>query len=191
MFCQICNKNPATVHLTEIQDNRSSELHVCQACAQEKGLTPQVGSKKFSISELLAGMVDGMATAEEEKVGPVQCPSCGMHYTAFKETGRLGCAQCYATFQAKLRPLLRRIHGSTRHSGKHPAADGEAVARTRQVQRLQDELQRAIDQEDFERAAELRDRIRTLDAVEPRPRGSALRPGSPAPRQGNSAPGKG
>lgn len=173
MFCQICNKNPATVHFTEIQDNRSSELHVCQSCAAEKGLTPQVGSKKFSISELLAGMVDGMATGEEEKVGPVQCPTCGMHYTAFKETGRLGCASCYGAFHAKLRPLLRRIHGSTRHAGKHPAADGEAVARTRQVQRLQDELQRAIDREDFERAAELRDRIKHLEVATPRPGNSA------------------
>jgi protein arginine kinase activator len=163
MVCQICNKNPATVHFTEIQDNRSSELHVCQTCAQEKGLAPPSGLQKFSFSQLLAGMVDEMATGEEEKVGPVQCPRCGLHYTSFKETGRLGCPACYATFQAKLRPLLRRIHGSTRHTGKHPATESESVARTRQVQRLQDELQRAIDKEDFERAAELRDLIRTAD----------------------------
>src|SRR5262245_25783597 len=136
MVCQICNKNPATLHFTEIQDNRSSELHVCQSCAEEKGLAPQMGPKKFSISELLASMVDGMAAGEEEKIGPVQCSRCGLHYTAFKETGRLGCSECYVTFQAKLRPLLRRIHGSTRHSGKHPAQKGETVARTRQVQRL-------------------------------------------------------
>jgi protein arginine kinase activator len=169
MHCQICNKNPATLHFTEIQENRSSELHVCQACAQEKGLTPQVNPKSFSVSELVAKMFDDMATGEEEKIGPVQCPSCGMQYTAFKDTGRLGCAECYVTFQAKLRPLLRRIHGSTRHTGKHPSADGEAVARTRQMQRLQDELQRAIEREDFERAAALRDQIRTLEAAAPRP----------------------
>jgi protein arginine kinase activator len=177
MLCQICNKNPATVHLTEIQDNRTSELHVCQSCAQEKGLAPQVNPKNFSVSELVAKMFDDMATGEEEKIGPVQCPHCGMQYTAFKDTGRLGCAECYTTFQAKLRPLLRRIHGSTRHTGKHPSADGEAVARTRQVQRLQDELQRAIDREDFERAAELRDQIRTLETA-------AARPGNPAAGRG-------
>lgn len=168
-LCQICNKNPATMHFTEIQDNRSSELHVCQACAEQKGLTPQVAPKNFSVSELVAKMFDDMAAGEGEKIGPVQCPSCGMHYTAFKDTGRLGCGDCYATFQSKLRPLLRRIHGNTRHTGKHPSADGEAVAHTRQMQRLQDELQRAIDREDFERAAELRDQIRALEAVAPRP----------------------
>jgi protein arginine kinase activator len=163
MFCEICNKNPATDHYTSIQDNKSTEIHVCHGCAKEKGLAPDLQTKKLSISELLAGMVDGMATADEEKVGPVQCAECGMQYTAFKETGRLGCAACYASFQSKLRPLLRRIHGNTRHTGKHPAADGDAVARTRQVQRMQDELQRAIDREEFERAAELRDQLREFE----------------------------
>ena len=163
-LCQICNKNPATMHFTEIQDNRSSELHVCQACAEEKGLTPQVAPKNFSVSELVAKMFDDMAAGEGEKIGPVQCPSCGMHYTAFKDTGRLGCGDCYATFQSKLRPLLRRIHGDTRHRGKRPAGEGEGASRFRQIQRLHDELQRAVEREEFERAATLRDEIRRLEA---------------------------
>ena len=90
--CQNCQKNPATLHLTEIQDNRMTELHLCQACAEEKGLDNVPKTPKFSIGELLANMVDGMSTTEEERVGPVQCPSCGMHYSTFRETGRLGCA---------------------------------------------------------------------------------------------------
>ncbi len=169
MICQICNKNQATVHLTEIQDNRTSELHVCMACAQQKGLAPQPDPKKFSVGELGAKVYDSMATGEEEKIGPVQCPHCGMPYSAFKDTGRLGCAECYTTFQARLRRILRSYHGSTRHSGKHPSAGGEALARTRAMQRLQDDLQRAIDREEFERAAELRDQIRALETPEPRP----------------------
>jgi protein arginine kinase activator len=122
-------------------------------------------------------MVDGMSSTDEEKIGPVQCPNCGMHYSTFRETGRLGCADCYNAFGSKLRPLLRRIHGSTRHVGKLPAHDGAVVTHVgklpahdgavvtpqRQVQRLHDELLRAVEREEFERAAEIRDQIKTLE----------------------------
>ena len=162
MLCQICGKNPATVHFTEIHDQKMSEIHVCAGCAEEKGLQP-TATKSFDISELIAGMVDTMTNTEEERVGKVQCPRCGLHYSSFKETGRLGCSECYAAFQFQLRPLLRRIHGDTRHKGKTPERDGEGVSRSRQVQRLHDELRRAVEREEFERAADLRDEIRRLE----------------------------
>ncbi len=176
MQCQNCHKNPATVHLTEIQDNRMTELHLCQACAQEKGLAAVPAAEKFSIADLLAGMVDKMSTTEEERIGPVQCPRCGMHYSSFKESGRLGCAECYIAFAPKLKPLLRRIHGSTRHVGKLPAREDGAEPQGRQLQRLHDELERAVEREEFERAAEIRDRIKHLEAppreaAGPRPAG--------------------
>ena len=101
---------------------------------------PRAKKHKFEIADLLAGMVDGMTSTEEERVGHVQCPRCGLLYSAFKETGRLGCAECYTAFQFQLRPLLRRIHGDTRHRGKVPTRDGEGLSRTRQIQRLHDEL---------------------------------------------------
>lgn len=162
MLCQICGKNPATVHFTEIHDQKMSEIHVCAGCAEEKGLQAS-NPKSFDIAELIAGMVDTMTNTEEERVGKVQCPRCGLHYSSFKETGRLGCSECYTAFQFQLRPLLRRIHGDTRHKGKTPARDGEGVSRSRQVQRLHDELRRAVEREEFERAAELRDEIRRLE----------------------------
>ena len=163
MLCQICGKNPATVHFTEIHDSKMSEIHVCERCAEEKGLQSGHVKAKFDIADLIAGMVDGMTKNEEERVGHVQCPRCGMLYSAFKETGRLGCAECYAAFQFQLRPLLRKIHGDTRHKGKVPARDGEGASRSRQVQRLYDEIQRAIEREEFEHAAEIRDEIKRLE----------------------------
>lgn len=174
MLCQICGKNPATVHFTEIHDQKMSEIHVCAGCAEEKGLHA-AGPKSFDISELIAGMVDTMTNTEEERVGKVQCPRCGLRYSSFKETGRLGCSECYTAFQFQLRPLLRRIHGDTRHKGKAPARDGEGVSRSRQVQRLHDELRRAVEREEFERAAELRDEIRRLEQ-EDRERPTAAEP---------------
>ena len=172
MLCQICGKNPATVHFTEIHDGKMSEIHVCERCAAEKGLHAPAAKQKFDIADLIAGMVDSMTTSEEQRVGRVECPRCGLHYSAFKETGRLGCPECYVAFQFQLRPLLRRIHGDTRHKGKVPARDGEGVSRSRQIQRLFDELQRAVEREEFERAAELRDEIRRLEG-EDGPRAAA------------------
>jgi len=169
MLCQICGKNPATVHFTEIHDNKMSELHVCERCAEEKGLHSEPAKQKFDIAAVFADMMNSMTTTEEERVGHVQCPRCGLLYSAFKETGRLGCAECYGAFQFQLRPLLRRIHGDTRHKGKTPARDGEVVSIARQVQRLYDELQRAVEREEFERAAEVRDEIKRLEAQEKTP----------------------
>ncbi len=167
MLCQVCGKNPATVHFTEIHDNRMTEIHVCERCAEEKGLQAASPPQKFDIADLLAGMVDTMTSSDEERVGRVQCPRCGLLYSAFRETGRLGCAECYAAFQVQLRPLLRRIHGDTRHRGKVPARDGEGAVRSRQIQRLHDELQRAVEREEFEQAARIRDEIRRLETQVP------------------------
>ena len=174
MQCQSCHKNPAQLHFTNVQDNRMTEVHLCRACAEERGLVGVPATPKFSIADLLATMVDKMSTTEEERVGPVQCPACGMHYSAFKETGRLGCADCYTAVHSKLRPLLRRIHGSTRHVGKHPARAEASPSPARALSRLHDELQRAVEREDFESAAEIRDRIKGLEKQQ-----AAAMPGSP------------
>jgi len=166
MLCQICGKNPATVHFTEIMNGKMTELHVCEGCAEEKGLHAEASKQKFDIAEKFSEMINSAMTTDDERVGHVQCPRCGLLYSAFKETGRLGCAECYSAFQFQLRPLLRRIHGDTRHKGKAPARDGERVSIARQVQRLYDELQRAVAREEFERAAEVRDEIKRLERQE-------------------------
>ena len=164
MLCQICGKNPASVHFTEIHDNKMSEIHVCERCAEEKGMHASAQQHKFEIADLLAGMVDAMTHTEEERIGHVQCPRCGLLYSSFKETGRLGCSECYTAFQFQLRPLLRRIHGDTRHRGKSPshAGTGTASSGAREMQRLHDDLQRAVEREEFEKAAGIRDEIRRL-----------------------------
>ena len=164
MLCQICGKTAASVHFTEIHDNKMSEIHVCERCAEEKGLHAASKKHKFDIADLLATMVDGMTTTDEERVGHVQCPRCGMVYSGFKETGRLGCPDCYVSFGAQLRPVLRRIHGAVRHVGKAPLRDGDRVERRKVITKLRDELERAIEHEEFERAAELRDKIVSLES---------------------------
>jgi protein arginine kinase activator len=161
--CQVCAKNPASVHFTEIVNGKMSELHICDQCAHDKGIQPSLGKGKFWISDLIAGMVDETVGAESERVGRVQCSGCGLLYSAFRETGRLGCPDCYTSFGAQLRPMLRRIHGATRHIGKAPLRDAARLQQRLEVAGLHDELERAVEREDFEKAAELRDRIRTLE----------------------------
>jgi protein arginine kinase activator len=163
MQCQVCGKKPAVVHFTEIVNNKKSEVHVCEKCAEERGYHTPLVKSKFSVGDLLAGMVDQTGSSEEAKVGRVQCPRCHMVYSEFKETGRLGCSECYATFRAQLRPLLRRIHGSTKHEGKSPVRDSARVALRREVQKLHEDMQKAIEKEEFETAARLRDQIRNIE----------------------------
>ena len=114
----------------------------------------------------------------------MQCPRCGLLYSGFRETGRLGCADCYTAFQFQLRPLLRRIHGDTRHRGKRPAGEGEGATRFRQIQRLHDELQRVVEREEFERAAVLRDEIRQLEQETRSGRGGEAMSGPDRPPAG-------
>ncbi len=172
MVCQVCGKSPASVHFTEIVNGKMSELHVCEACAHEKGVQPAQGKGKFWISDLIAGMIDESASGDQERIGHIQCAGCGLLYSTFRETGRLGCPACYESFGTQLRPVLRRIHGAIRHVGKTPARDEGRVERRRALTQLQDALDRAIEHEEFEQAAELRDKIMSLEP------GAA--PGSPS-----------
>lgn len=163
MLCQQCGKNPANHTFVDIRDNKMSEIRLCDECAAQRRESSAAEQHQFDFPKIVTGMMDEMTDTEEERVGHVQCPRCGLLFSAFKETGRLGCSDCYSAFQFQLRPLLRRIHGDTRHRGKIPARDGEGAARFRQIHRLHDELQRAIEREEFEHAAGIRDEIRRLE----------------------------
>ncbi len=164
MDCQLCGKRPATIHYTELSAGSTSESHICQECAEAKGLfKPSGGKPKFSVSDFLSGMSaasGGSDTATES----LRCARCGETYAEFRECGRLGCDECYAAFADLLRPLIRRVHGSTHHAGKRPAGnpapDGGRVV---ELIRLREELRRALEREDFERCAELRDRIQKAE----------------------------
>ena len=164
MQCDLCKQHQATVHLTEIVDEQMSELHLCEACANQKGAQME---SHFGLADLLAGLADfgkpGSAAPEEGDVRT--CESCGMSYEDFKKVGRLGCGECYTTFKKSLSTLLRRIHGSINHVGKVPLSlIGTPKMKGRsELHELKRRLQRAVEAEDFEEAATLRDRLRELE----------------------------
>jgi len=162
MLCDICNKNQATVHLTEIIDDQMNELHLCEACAHKKSIQME---QKFGLSDLLAGLAEfGEPQEHTEKIAVLKCSNCGLTYKEFKRIGRLGCGQCYSSFRVSLAPLLRKIHGSSRHIGKSPYKLTASKANKKVgIVELQMKLQEAIEKEEFEEAARLRDKIRELE----------------------------
>lgn len=164
MFCQECQKRPATMHVTRIVNNVKTELHLCQECAKHhEGLAFSFNFEpNFSIHKFLAGLLGGSPL----EMAPLQspgCPNCGLSLARFGEIGRFGCSRCYQAFGDGLEPLLRRLQGASRHAGKVPRRVGGKLGVRREIEKLREELQQAIRQEAYERAAELRDRIRSLE----------------------------
>ena len=164
MVCELCKQSQATVHLTEIINEQMSELHLCEACANQKGA--QVESH-FGLADLLSGLADQGKTQEPEEVSTKACAACGMTYDDFRKVGRLGCADCYATFKRSLGSLLKRIHGSPIHVGKSPVRliKPSKMAKSELLE-LKRKLEKAITDEAFEEAARLRDQIRRVEHQE-------------------------
>jgi len=159
MLCDNCGKEPAKVHYKEIKDDKTIEFNLCEKCAEEKGLHLSPKKHPFSISNILAGM------AEEVGSSSAKCQGCGLTYAEFRETGRLGCSECYGAFKEQLRPMLRRIHGSNSHAGKSPRSTEGMLEKIREIEDLKVALRQAIEKEDFEKAAEIRDKIKELEAL--------------------------
>ena len=163
MKCQNCEAE-ATIFFKEVVDGNLREIHLCENCAAEKGFHLVIEQNKLSIANQFIWMAENLYPESAAKVGTVQCPSCGMRYSQFARTGRVGCQGCYAAFEVQMRQILRRVHGATQHKGKGPGQNEEAMRHRRGLERLREELNRAIEREEFENAARLRDQIRRLEA---------------------------
>ena len=160
MTCDLCSKNEATVHLTEIINEQTRELHLCEACAREKGTA---AAEQFGLAGLLAGLSDFSVKAGP-KIEVDPCPECKLTYGDFRKSGRLGCGSCYENFSRLLSPLLKRVHGSNRYAGRlSPSTQKRKAVPQEDLDRLKQQLKNAIASEEFEEAVRLRDRIRHLE----------------------------
>lgn len=164
-MCEKCGKRPATVHVQRIVNGEKSESHLCQKCAAENNELG-VFIQPLSVNSLLSAMLGGAESATPRMLGGgkmVRCPSCGLSYVDFAQNGRLGCGRCYSAFEKQLEGLLRRIHGSDKHIGKMPKKAASDVVRKREIDELRAEMARAVEAEEYEKAASIRDRIRNLE----------------------------
>ncbi len=166
MLCEICKSSPAKIHVTQFKDEEKIAIHLCPECAHEKGLAGPSINTHFSVADLLSGLIKSSGeegAAAVEPVTQLTCPSCGLSFRAFKESGRFGCPACYETFESELMSLLGKIQKGTKHTGKAPSK-GKENSPERRVATLRIRLKEAVRTEDFEEAAKVRDQIREMEA---------------------------
>lgn len=162
MLCQNCGKYEATTHVKRIINGETAEAHLCGDCAHALGYTDVFGGFSTSFSDLL-GSFFGEPSVSALSSRTVRCEKCGNTFNDIVNSGKIGCADCYRTFYDKLLPSLQRIHGKTRHEGKIPkAVKADENSTENKITRLESELKDAVDRQDFEKAAKLRDEIKEL-----------------------------
>lgn len=157
MNCQACEKNPATVHLTEILEGAKTARDLCEECAAKMGLT--TGNP---IPSLLAQLFEGVG--KEMAPSGVRCPECGISFEEFRSKGRFGCPRDYEVFSKDLVPLLEKIHGGAlKHVGRLPEGAGLHAEVEDALRRLRRDLDKAKKDERYEDAARIRDEIRAAE----------------------------
>lgn len=164
MLCDICKKREANIYITEIINSEKKNLYICEICASKlgiKGILKELNIpfdenvlKKFL--ELLPGMV-------EEDKKEKSCSICRLKFIDFEKTGFLGCPNCYKTFKEELRPILLNLHGNVKHVGKKKGEKFTLESYFEsELKRLKKELEYAIEEERYEDAAKIRDKINKL-----------------------------
>lgn len=156
-LCECCGKNPATIHYTEIKDDQRVELHICEACANEKGL-----GTSDPLPPMLFDLIQGGRREEADE--DLRCPECGITFGEFRMKGRFGCPHDYEVFAEPMGPLLEKIHGASSHTGRLPRGREHVdTAVADHLLRLRRELKDLVRTENYEDAARIRDEIRTLE----------------------------
>ncbi|MCM8711757.1 UvrB/UvrC motif-containing protein [Clostridium sp. SYSU_GA19001] len=162
MLCEHCKKNEATVHFTQIINGIKQEKRLCESCARELN-----GDYSFSFQNILSGILDYMNPLEQiNKVSDVICKNCSTTYSNFKRHGLLGCSECYESFGRSLSPVIKRVQGNVEHVGKIPKKLGKDIMQKRRLSKLKEDLQKAIANEEYEKAAEIRDMIKSIQNEE-------------------------
>jgi protein arginine kinase activator len=165
MSCDQCREREAVIQLTQIVNDQVTTLHLCEKCAAEKGVDSPGAHAKTPLGTLIGAAMGKSAEQAPAPRSSDVCTRCGGTFQDFRETGRLGCPDCYRSFETPLRDLLRRLHGSTHHLGERYAerAPAAVVVDHEQAADLREQLRLAVETENFELAAELRDRLRVLE----------------------------
>jgi len=165
MRCQICKNNEATIHLTEISDGVRSETHLCEQCASEQGIAVK---SQIPLNELLSNLLS-VQPSDDELFSSVEqeatCPHCGFNLDEFRKEPLLGCPYDYEVFEKSLLPIIRKAHnGKTTHCGKVPSKAPKEAKKQIELSNLRGQLEAAVQNEDYELAAKLRDKINKYES---------------------------
>jgi protein arginine kinase activator len=163
MLCEKCHAKPATVFMTQIVNGNKTELHLCPECSIQSQMPISFENMFQSLINSIQSMTQAGGTPAA--IPTIPCSSCGMTFEQFKTSGKLGCAQCYLAFPNEMSALLKSVQGSVHHEGKYPQRSGVELRQKREAEQLRVKLKKAIEDENFEEAAKLRDMIRELEAI--------------------------
>lgn len=160
MFCNECGKNEANVHLTHIINGKKTESHLCEDCAKKN---QAILNSNFSMENLFSVMLNNSFNNKTYLPAAKSCTNCGMTYENFRNTGKFGCSHCIDSFKGRLKPVIKSIQGYDRHIGKIPKRAGGDYKIQMDIERLKNDLKGAVEREEYELAAELRDKINDLE----------------------------
>jgi protein arginine kinase activator len=158
MLCQNCKRNEANVHMKRIINASATEVHLCEDCARALGYGDAFSGFGLGLGDLFGNLISHSSVFSGTNA--VRCPMCGNGFNDIAESGRLGCAECFDTFYDKLLPSIERIHGNNKHVGKRIVKGTDNPDYLREEEDLQAELEKAVREQNFELAAELRDKIK-------------------------------
>ena len=168
MMCQDCKKREASVHMTQIVKNEKTSLSLCRECALARGFHSPLDNHPFPLANILSGMAKNFipVSTSSDPADDLTCLKCGLTFEEFAQQGRFGCGDCYVAFRPRLEMIMRKIHGASLHRGRNPQTQSLTAnldpIPVKEEERLEAELKKAIESEDFERAAELRDKLKTV-----------------------------
>lgn len=169
MKCQKCGAENANTHVKTIINGEFKEYNLCSECAKKMGYTNVFGDFENEFSSLLGSFFTNVLPARTQAA---RCDFCGSTYSEIAKTGHVGCAKCYDIFGEQLLPSIRRMHGNTTHCGKKSRKNNadkinlkpEEETAEQKIAKLKSELEKAVSEQNFELAAELRDKIKETEA---------------------------
>lgn len=164
MICDNCKKRESVISYTMIHDNKIEEIHLCQACAEQKMKLDLTNSQNFlpQIEDFLKNIFAFTSDDNKSEEASLICPQCGTSLSDFKNTGKVGCSNCYSIFKNELKNYLHTVNPKPVHVGKIPKNADTNIVMARDLRELQDKLQSAVSLEEYEEAAHIRDEIKAL-----------------------------
>ncbi|MBN1836210.1 MAG: UvrB/UvrC motif-containing protein [Spirochaetales bacterium] len=162
MKCEICGAREAVIHIQQVIGKERVDLHLCEECAVERGITSTQDRIELSISNLINGLVE--VRKKKKPAANLVCPGCGSAWEAVNRREKMGCPECYTTFHREIRQALRRALGKAQHRGRLPRRLSTYKTFLVDMVKLKEGLDDALKREDYEKAARLRDRIRELES---------------------------
>ena len=156
MLCDKCKKNQATVYFEQVTNGAKHELNLCYKCSLDLQ-TPMF------FNNILNGILLNIKTANTSDVSDLKCKTCSLTYSEFRKRGKLGCSNCYTSFRKELSTIFKNIQFNSEHKGKFPKKSGAAILQRKEIENTKIFLKQAIDNEEYEEAAALRDKIKAME----------------------------